>query len=205
MILNEINKVFKTLKDVAHDLSLVLIKLPIERVTSAFAIINNDHALIHAERGFKAHIELATLPGTVEYLIRTPVDEYPHFKNLRLMALGGTVRGTIIRGATITADGNAPGAELIGPNNLSDSPTAPETGMVITKTPTYSGGTVWELLKVLGDATNQYTSVAETKSSPDEELLMWANSAYILKLEKIGLDTPTNVTVTMFWYEEEYA
>ena len=27
---------------------------------------------------------------------------------------------------------------------------------------------------------------------------------YILRIEKIGADTPANVTVNMFWYEEDW-
>ena len=179
-------------------------KLAFERVTGGVKVIDTDHAMVHEKKAFSAHIELATLPATVEYLFMASAELYIHFKNIRLQAVGGTVRMTVLRGATITDPGTSGPPDLIGPNNLNDALGAPASTVAITKGVTYTGGTVWDILKVLGSSTNQFVSVAYTQMSPNYELAMRRSAPYILRIEKVGADTPANVTVNMFWYEEDW-
>ena len=112
---------------------------------------------------------------------------------------------TVLRGATITDPGTSGPPDLIGPNNLNDTLNAPESTVVITKGVTYTGGAVWDILKVLGSSTNQFVSVADTQMAPSKELVLRRSTPYILRIEKVGADTPANVTVNMFWYEEDWA
>ena len=179
-----------------------------EGLTGAVRVINTDHAYIHDGIGFKAYLDIGELSTTEEYLIRPNEMKYLHFKNLTLQALGGTVKVSIKRGTTanplvIDSDGSA-ATELTGPNNLNDVSDA-TSGVVITKTPTYvdnQNGEEWAVIKVLGDATNQFTSVATTNANDNEELVFKNNTPYILRVEPIGTETPENVFLTTFWYEE---
>lgn len=178
-----------------------------EGLTHAIRAINTDHAYIHEGIAFKAEITLTPF-AAAEYLITT-TDTALHFKNLRITALGGSIQATIMRGTaanplTIATPGSAPGAELLGPHNLNDY-SENITDVTITKGPTYTDGKVgeaWDRILVVGDTTNQFTSVAETKNSENEELVMKEQNVYVLKLEKVGLDTASTMLLGLFWYEE---
>ena len=191
-----------------------LFKKTLERVTGMVPAINSDHAAIHEGEAFRAVLEIGDFgeETKIEYSLKTPADLYVHFKNLRLVAVGGTVKVTIKRGTEenelrIDSAGED-AADLVGPNNLNDTKNI-ETGVVIKQTPTYvtdgdddGEGEAWEIVKVLGDDTNQFTSVAETQTSPYEELVFKPDTYYVIELEEIA-ESPTNIMLTMFWYEEE--
>jgi len=185
----------------------------LERVTGMVPAINSDHAAIHEGEAFRAVLEIGDFGevNKIEYSLKTPADLYVHFKNLRLVAVGGTVKVTIRRGTSanelrIDSAGSDP-TELVGPHNLNDASTT-TSGVVIKKTPTYVSegegdgeGESWEIVKVVGDSTNQFTSTAETQGSPYEELVFSPNTYYVIEVEEVT-DSPANVMLTMFWYEE---
>ena len=185
----------------------------LERVTGMVPAINSDHAAIHEGEAFRAILEIGDFGEVtkIEYSLKTPAGYYVHFKNLRLVAVGGTVKVTIRRGTSenelrIDSAGET-ATDLVGPNNLSDVSTK-ETGVVIKKTPTYDTdgdgdgeGEAWEIVKVVGDETNQFTTVAETQGSPYEEIVFKPDTYYVIELEEVT-DSPTNIMLTMFWYEE---
>ena len=191
-----------------------LFQKTLERVTGMVPAINSDHAAIHEGEAFRAILEIGDFgeETKIEYSLKTPADLYVHFKNLRLVAVGGTVKVTIKRGTEenelrIDSAGET-AADLVGPNNLNDTKDI-ETGVVIKQTPTYDTtgdgdgeGEAWEIVKVLGDDTNQFTSVAETQTNPYEELVFKPDTYYVIELEEIA-ESPTNIMLTMFWYEEE--
>ena len=186
-----------------------------DRVTNGVTVIDSDHSYIHEGIAFKAHIELASVTADVDYTFKTPADKYVHFKNLRLTALGGTCKLSIRRAkgdnpitftgtAEAPNDGSSAAADLTGPHNCVDYNY--ESGVVIKKTPTYDNdedGEIWDFVTVVGDSTNQFTSVAETRLSTAEELVMKKDTYYIIRFERvITEETPENVHVSMFWYEE---
>jgi len=191
-----------------------------EKVTLGLRSINTDHAYIHEGIAYKSFIELSAFPGEVTeivYVIKTPEDKDLHFKNLKLQAKGGTVKATIKRSTAanpiVFDETGAEGeeeptvgtetiAELTGPVNLNDYFGA--SGVVWTKTPTFDtsqDGEDWFFVKILGDATNQFTSVDTTGISDNEEVVMKANTYYLVVLDKES-DTPEDITLTTFWYEE---
>ena len=187
----------------------------IERLTGGGRVIDTDHGYIHQGIGYKAYLEVGDMSDVtnVIYTLKTPPDLYIHFKNMQLIALGGSVKVSIRRGTTDNPisftgteespnDGSAP-TELTGPSNLNDN-SAKTTGTVIKKTPTFDDnedGEDWAIIQVVGDATNQYTSVSSTQDNPNEELVMKPDTYYVIKVEKES-DAPDNVLLTMFWYEE---
>lgn len=181
----------------------------LERVTGMLPAINSDHAYIHYGIGYKAHIEVASLAGTNEYSFKTPSDRYVHFKNVCLTGLGGSAKFSLKRGTeanllTIDSAGTTPVSGLTGPHNMNDSK-GPEARTEIKAAPTYTGseeGEVWDIVSIVGDATNQYTSVSETQRSDTEEFVMKPDTYYVLRLEKVGTDTPTQVILSLFFYEE---
>ena len=180
-----------------------------DRLTGGVKSINTDHYYIHRGIAYKAYINLASVGATaVEYSFIAPAGTFPHFKNMQVTALGGTLRVTIRRGTTATPlSVNSPGAasdDIVGPNNLNDNTNRP-TGVLIKKTPTYHDGKtgeVWFQIQVVGDSTNQFTSVAEISSNDNEEIVMKPETYYVIRLERIGNDSPANVALTLFWYEE---
>lgn len=190
-----------------------------ERVTGATTNINSDHKYIHEGIAFKAYLDIGTLTENEQYALKTPEKKYTHFKNLSLVALGGTVKVTIKRGTEdnelrIDSEGNEPGEnnfdELVGPNNLNDY-SGEDTGVSITEGPTYDTegegdgeGESWHIIQVVGDSTNQFTSVAETQTNPNEEFVLKPDTYYIIDVEKAS-DSPTHVLLTLFWYEEDSA
>ena len=196
-----------------------IIRSTLDRFTGAVREINTDHYYIHRGIAYKAYLEIGEVTDTIEYAFKTGENEYPHFKNLVLQALGGTCKVTIKRGTkanplVIDNAGDVPGegdpefAELTGPHNQNDA-TDKTANVTITKSPTYDAsgdgdgkGEDWAIVKVLGDDTNQFTSISETQGNPNEELVMKPDTYYVIKVEKIGIDSPNNVLLTMFWYEE---
>ena len=176
----------------------------VESMTKGFKMINTDHMFIHKGIAYKTHISLASVSADVVYAIKTPVGKYLHFKNMKVAAMGGTLDVEVLRGATVTAAGDAVSSpELIGPVNLNDN-SDNTAGTVITKGPTVSvAGTVWEKVRLPGNSTNQFTSVEQSQGSENEELVLLPDSYYLLKLSKVGDDNPSNVLLSVFWYEED--
>lgn len=179
-----------------------------EELTSAIRKISTDHAYIHDGLGYRTYFEIGSVTTTEEFLILPNDTKYLHFKNLELMALGGTCKVTLLRGTTanplVIDSAGVTASEVIGPNNVNDN-SEHTSGVTITKTPTYvtaQAGEPWAILQVLGDSTNQFTSVAKTQSNPEEEFVLKPDTPYVLKVERIGSDTPNNVLLTAFWYEE---
>ena len=177
----------------------------IERVTGAFAEINTDHKYIHEGIAFRAHIEVGEISGDTEFLFRAPAGKYVHYKNTTMQALGGSVKLQIIRGVEVT-DSDAFDSSLpllTEPANLSD--VSDNNSLVeIAKNPTYTSGEVWRTEIAYGDSTNQFTSLIETKSFDNEELVMKPGGDYVFKLSRYGSDTPL-VALSLFWYEEDSA
>lgn len=184
-----------------------------DRVTGYIPNINSDHVAIHKGEGYRAHLELGVFGESTskEYSLKTPENLYLHFKNMKLAALGGTVKATIRRGTEdnelrIDSSGSTT-TDLVGPYNLNDN-SSKTTGVEIKEKPTYDDtgtgdgeGEDWETIQVLGDGTNQFTSVAETQGSPNEEIVFKPDTFYVIELEEVSGDA-SNVLLTMFWYEE---
>lgn len=177
----------------------------IERVTGAFAEIDTDHKYIHEGIAFRAHIEVGQISGDVEFLFRTPEKKYVHYKNTTLVVAGGSSKLQIIRGAEVTDsdDFDTSLPLLTGPANLNDV-SSNESLVEITKDPTYTGGEAWRTEVVYGDSSNQFSSLIETKSFDNEEMVMKQGADYILKLSRYGSDTPL-ISLSLFWYEEDDA
>lgn len=181
-----------------------------DRLTGGVKSINTDHYYIHRGIGYKAYIQLASVGASaVEYSFVAPLGTYVHFKNMQLVALGGTLRVSIRRGTeanpmVFDSAGTAPGDSLVGPHNLNDNADR-STGVIIMSTPTYmtdQDGETWFQIQVVGDSTNQFTSVAETASNDNEEIVLRPKTPYVIRLERVGSDSPENVMLTLFWYEE---
>lgn len=186
-----------------------------EALTKAVRVINTDHAYIHQKIAYKSFIKLESFGEANEfvYVIKAPETKDLHFKNIKLQAKGGSVDAIVKRGTTanplaFTETEGVPNVgtttilELTGPNNLSDYGDASAT--IISKTPTFDteqDGENWFFVSVLGDATNQFISVDTTGISDNEEVVMKADTYYLVILEKVS-NTPENITLTMFWYEE---
>lgn len=180
-----------------------------DRMTGSMKSINTDHYYIHKGIAYHAYIEIAEVGATpLEFSFKTPKGSFPHFKNLSLTALGGTCKVTVKRGTTanpldVDSAGSAAG-QLTGPHNLNDN-SIRDTGVAILGTPTYNDskfGEDWIKLQVVGDETNQYTSVAETQGNDNEEIVMKDDTFYIIKVERVGLNNPEDVFIKLFWYEE---
>lgn len=179
-----------------------------DSVTDGVRMINTDHSYIHSGIAYKAHIELATF-AEGEYLFHTPEAKYLHLKNIKVSCIGGSVRVALKRGTTenplvVDSAGSATITELLPPSNLNDN-SEQVTGVVITKTPTYvtaQDGEDWVLIKVNGTATNQSISSDSYSTSDNEEYVLKPDTDYVLALEQVGADVPTNFTIMLFWYEE---
>lgn len=214
-ILTPIKAVIDAIKAVSDNIQAVLDGAR-EHVTHAFAVINSDHMYVHQGIAFKSFIRLDDFGAVtkITYVIKTPADKDLHFKSLKMQSKGGSVLTTVKRATaanpivfTGTAEspdvGTATIPELTGPNNLNDANgSAAET--IITKTPTFDtsqDGENWFFIQVLGDATNQFTSVDNSSENVNEELIMDNDKYYIIDLEELD-GTPTNIMLTIFWYEE---
>lgn len=181
-----------------------------DTIANGIKVLNTDHSYIHYGKAYKTYIELATFANG-QYLIHTPADKYLHFKNIKVNCVGGSVRialkrGTDVNPLVIDSVGSSVIPELIPPNNLNDN-VEYVSGTVITKTPTYvdsQEGEDWIVLPVNGlTAVNNTVSESETQQSDNEESVLKPDTDYVLDLSQVGVDTPTNFTLIMFWYEED--
>ena len=181
-----------------------------DRLTGGKKVINTDHYYIHRGRAFKSHIFLASVGDTpINYSFKTPEDLYLHFKNLKIQALGGTCRVSVRRGTasnplSLSSAGSVD-SSIRDPVNLNDN-SIRVSGVTILRNPVISGGQdgeEWFFGLVLGDSTNQFTSVDSTQISDNEEYVMKNDTSYLIRFEKIGGDSPSQVNMTMFWYEED--
>lgn len=169
-----------------------------ETITGGVTNINSDHSAIHMGFGaIVSDIQTLTNGAEKEYCITTPVELYPHFKNIVIKSLGGSIKLEIIKGATVTVN---TGDALIVSNPNDNSSYVPE--MTIKEDPTYTGGDVWDAIYALSDSTNQTTGNAETASNDNQELVMKnGNEQYIIKITNLTTDTII-VAFQAFWYEE---
>lgn len=186
----------------------------IEHVTGSPSVIQTDHKYIHVGIAYKAHLNIGALAAAASesYSLKTPAGKYLHFKNMRLQAMGASVKVEIMRGTTasplVVASAGDAASELTGPNNVNDN-SANVTGVVIKKTPTYTdnkAGAVWDYVTVLGDSTNQFTSVMDAKQGENFEWVMKPDTYYVIKFTNLsagGGDAASGVELEMFWYEED--
>ena len=76
-----------------------------ESITKGVNNINSDHAIIHMGYGGLTDDYFTLGNGaTKEYCFTCPTVLYPHFKNIKLQGLGGSVKLEILRGATVTVN-----------------------------------------------------------------------------------------------------
>lgn len=198
--------------EITGDISVIRAKTEAEHdfMVEGKKVINSDHHYIHVGIANKAFISLSTVGATpVEYCIKTPPLRYNHFKNLALTALGGTCRISVMRGTVanplVIDSAGTSSLDVIGPNNLNDARSI-SNASIITKSPSYieeQKGEPWFILQVVGNSTNQYTSVSNSQISDNEECVMKKDTYYVIKVERIGNDSPVNIFIEMFWYEEE--
>lgn len=170
-----------------------------EEITGGLTNINSDHAIIHMGYGGLASDYLTLTDGQVkDYCFTGPLNSYPHFKNIDLHSLGGSVKLEIIKGATVSANtGDA--ITVTNPND--NAPYIVES--TIKENPTSTGGTVWKAIYALADTTRQSVGNANTSESDNQELIMKkGNEQYIIRITNLtSSDVP--VAWTAFWYEEE--
>lgn len=194
--------------------NVILTGETIEILTDAVRVIPTDHAYIHAGIGHKFSLNIGTLnaAASMSFSFKTPASKYIHFKDLKLTSMGAGVRLDIRRGTSATplvidSPGSA-ATELVGPNNLNDNSTN-VSGVTILKTPTYTGGatgTIWDSIQIVGDSTNQFATVVETKISDNDELVMKPDTYYVFTITNLsagGGDAAQQVFVNGFFYEED--
>ena len=182
----------------------------VEDYTGGYRMINTDHGYIHDGIGFKANFYIASLAdsATVSFLFHTPEELYVHFKNLQISGLGSSVKVEIFRGTTanpleINSEG-VTATELLSQSNLNDNSDT-ESGVSITKTPTYTDskeGEVWDVLIMPGDTTANRPSVAETTSNDNVEVVMKPDTPYVIKLINLTETAATQLYFSAYWYEE---
>jgi hypothetical protein len=186
----------------------------IERVTGSPSVIQTDHKYIHVGIAYKAHLNVDALAAAASesYSLKTPAAKYLHLKNLRLQAMGASVKVEIMRGTTanplVVAGAGDAASELTGPHNVNDT-VASVTGVVIKKTPTYTddkAGEVWDYVRVNGDTTNQFVSTSDAKQGENFEWVLKPDTYYVIKFTNLsagGGDAASGVELEMFWYEED--
>ena len=181
-----------------------------ESLTGYKGVINSDHAYIHEGIGFLSTLDIGTLGdgATESYLFQTPETKYIHLKKIELHGIGSSVKLEIMRGTTanpltINSEGST-ASELIGPSNANDN-ASNTSGIVVKKTPTYTNdeeGEIWDFIKVLGTASNQYETVSEQSYGENFELVLKPDTDYVIKFTNLSSDAASEVTLRMFWYEE---
>ena len=182
----------------AQDRATEIMEQQQEPLTNGINSINSDHSIIHMGYGGLADDYFTLTTGAVkEYCFTTPTALYPHFKNIKLQGLGGSVKLEVLKGATVTVN---TGTSILV-TNPNDNATYAST-VTIKESPTYTGGTKWKAIYALSDATRQSTGNASTSDSENQELVMKnANEEYIIKITNLTTDTIT-VAWDAFWYDE---
>lgn len=181
----------------------------IDFVTKMVGIVNSDHAYIHRGIAFRSYILLDSIPvGGLTYLFHTPEDKYCHMKNILVSGVGGSYRFDIVRGTdanpiTVTDQGSPTLTGFIGPNNLNDNAEQQVSSMTITDGPTLSAeGEVWKTIKSVGFSQGAAASLSTESTFSNEELVMKPDTDYLIKVYQVGDDAPTDIYLSMLWYEE---
>jgi hypothetical protein len=168
----------------------------IERVTSAFAVITTDHALIHSGLAYK-HSEIFTVSGTYAVSVRTPVLGYVHWKPTSISASGGPLTVELFEGTTSTGGTTKTAVNKNRLRRLTNiSGTTIKTG--VTKV----GGASLDML-LIPSSTNGSQKFGASSEAEEEDVLMQDTEYTIVFTENVTGSIDVNLRT--FWYEEDGA
>ena len=181
----------------------------IDLVSGLLITLPGEHARIHDGYAFIGKFDIGDLAQGAEavYSFKTPEAIQIHLQNIVLAAANadvavGVYRGTEDSPLEVTVAGSED-SEIIGPHSLNDASEI-VSGVVIRKSPTYSGGELWDRLALPGAGTNQFQSVGVRSDSPYEEYLMKENTYYVIKVvNEDSSNAAIGVSVRLFWYGRE--
>lgn len=189
-----------------------------DSIARAYVVLPAEHSQIHKGTAFKVTLNIGSMnhsgDNDVDYHFKTPPGKEVHLQGITLGAQAADVTVSVRRGTdenplVIDAAGDASDASITGPNNLNDVLNY-STDAFIGAGSTYvddggaQDGEAWDKVTLPGGSTNQFQSVGIATDHPCEELLLKADTSYIIRVENTdGSDTAQGVFVRLFWYERD--
>ena len=194
---------FKSIMEIINDFHFDTV----EKFTRGIRNINTDHGYIHDNMGFEFFLKFNEVTGETNYKMVIPSGKDLHFKNIVLSGHSGTCLVTIRRergdnDITIATETTTI-SELTGPYNLNDY--GDDSEVVMTKVTAFDSGDdgeAWKFIQIPGNSTNQSVTIASMFTGDNQENIFKAGSTYIIRVEKVGSDSPKDVLISAFWYEE---
>ena len=166
-----------------------------EHLTGFQASISSDHAYIHDGKAFTAIINAGSISAAYDIAFTTPTvasGKFVHWRPIGIQTSADYVLATLREGDAYT-DGTA--VVPINRNRISSSVTTMQTFVQgATVTPS---GTIIQQAGI--GASGNPASRSGGGASADQELVLKQDTDYVLTLVPDGA---TNVTLSLFWYEE---
>lgn len=168
-----------------------------EYLTGYTAVIQSDHAYIHQGLGFSGLVDAGSISSTYYIGFTTPSvasGKYIHWRPIGIQSSADYVSVKIYEGDTFS------GGDAVTPINRNRAMATTTSNMQafssdVTSSPS---GTIIYLtgIGVSGNPASQ----SGGGGSANEEILLKANTNYVIEIDPDGA---TNVTMELFWYEEE--
>ena len=173
-----------------------------ERVTQAPKVIDTDHAYIHEGIAFDAFWTGAINDTTGHFQITTPAAKYVHFRPANIGISGGIATLSIF----LTATGSATpvsGGSTFTPVNRKHTSTEAATVTFNTAIDTSSTGdyTLKYQTRIYGGSAPGQSVIGQSKGEPLEWIFNRSRDYVIM----VTTTVDTNVTLNLFWYEEDNA
>lgn len=167
----------------------------LESFTKAGKIIDNDHAYIHAGKGFEVSEKISIPSGqTRTYSIKTPSSGYIHYRNERVATSADKVTLILKESATITG-----GTTLTPVNHNRVSSTTSNVVVKSSVTVSTSGTTV--STSFIGGGTGVGGARAGDDLKVSNEWVLKQNTTYTVDIGN-GSSSANDICINMFWYEE---
>ncbi len=177
--------------------------VPIERITAGVAVIDTNHAQIHAANAFSLAGELSPVAAGARgaVMIQVPAGVYVHLQALSFNSSAGPARVVVYEDATMTGTQIA----RLPSNHHRLRPNASElvchTSLAATKV---DGPDVETLVTLPLHGSAQGNVKVNAESGDPEEWILQPGTTYLAVLENNSSD-PINFGYNFFWYEEDGA
>lgn len=176
-----------------------------ERVTNGYAVINTDHANLHAHQGYSINKDSTNLAANASIYLQfnTGTSVYVHFKLYEASMTNSLGRFSILEYTTNSTFTN--GSSAVTYYNKSRVNASSYTSdLEIYADPTDVDRTSgWNILEsiITGSSGTQAIRTGAWNRSLDVEWVLAQNSTYVLELTNIG-PTAGQGMIYAFWYEE---
>lgn len=175
---------------------MVSIEEPLETLTGAVKVIDNDHAYIHQGKGFSLSRKTTLSAGTSAYIhLVTSADKWVHLRPALISTDADKVDVILYEAPTTSADGTA----LVCLNRDRSSLVASETSVYHSPVVTADGTQLEDIY--LGGGTGTGGNRSGSQTGGPLEWILKKSTHYVYKIMNNGTGT-VNVGLDLFWYEE---